>query len=228
MEEGTAVLATGAAASAASGQAKKQEEQPPLSEPEASPTLPSVIQSPLVHSPPPPAQAGKEPFSGVVRGDSLDSIGEEEEKAQAGGEGGGGNGGGVHRPFRNDEARGRRRSRGSLSGSGSPSGSGSGSESAGSSPSSPPLLGVLPPTPVGAASSPSSDARAAAAPLTIVLVGGFLLPPAEGLHTLYWGEALAAFPQHRLLCVHPGPIASLHDRWVGELLCFSVLRCLYR
>ncbi len=83
-----------------------------------------------------------------------------------------------------------------------------------------PLAGAAPSGGATVASSAASTATSAsstatghgsAAPLTIVLVGGFLLPPTQEFHTLYWGEALN-FPQHRLLCVHPGPIASLHDR----------------
>lgn len=54
--------------------------------------------------------------------------------------------------------------------------------------------------------SPASEG-----PMTIVLVGGFLLPPNDGFVKRYWGEALN-FSNYCVIVVHPGPIASLHDR----------------
>lgn len=182
---------------------------------ESSPALPSVIPSPVVHSPPDTAQgAGSEPQqaptlaipSGPERDESVDaSIGAEEEEEEA-----------VHRPFVGATRR-RRPREGRADSDGS--GSSNAAEGAGplfsSSPSPQSVVGMgamrLPVTPVGAASSPKPPS-----PLTIVLVGGFLLPPTDEFHRLYWGEALAGFPKHRILCVHPGPIASLHDRWVAE------------
>ena len=68
------------------------------------------------------------------------------------------------------------------------------------------------PSPPSSSASPSRSSPK----ITIVLVGGFLLPPHHDFHLAYWGAALDpfAFPPSRynIICVHPGPIASLHDR----------------
>jgi hypothetical protein len=59
--------------------------------------------------------------------------------------------------------------------------------------------------------APEGSGAPAPKPLTVVMVGGFLLPPTKEYDLVYWGEGLK-FPQHRIICVHPSPIASLHDR----------------
>lgn len=183
---------------------------------ESSPALPSVIPSPVVHSPPDTAQSGGSESqqtptlaisSGPEREESVDaSIGAEEEEAEA-----------VHRSFVGTTRRRRpREGRANSDGSGSSNAAEDAGPFSSSSSSSQSVVGMgamrLPVNPVGAASSPKPPS-----PLTIVLVGGFLLPPSDEFHRLYWGEALAGFPEHRILCVHPGPIASLHDRWVVGL-----------
>lgn len=107
---------------------------------------------------------------------------------------------------------------GATAAGGGGGGGGNGNEDGGRS------VQPLPPTP-----GDSGGNGGLLSPLTIVLVGGFLLPPGEQFHTLYWGEALTAATgagggaQHRILCVHPGPIASLHDRY--EVLCLTRLGC---
>jgi hypothetical protein len=50
-------------------------------------------------------------------------------------------------------------------------------------------------------------------------VGGFLLPPTVEFDYHYWGEGLNV-PGQRIVCVHPSPIASLHDRCEKESIPF--------